>query len=93
MSETTIDELRWVRPDLVEPFRAALPGARATVLGRLWGAFAREPLPGVTARHREGETLIVTLRHAPGWRRPTRMPGGSPKCPRASPWQARRNGP
>lgn len=63
MSETTIDELRWVRPDLVEPFRAALPGARATVLGRLWGAFAREPLPGVTARHRERETLIVTLRH------------------------------
>lgn len=62
MTEPTIDELRRVRPALVEPFTAALPGARATVLGRLWGAFARESLPGVTARQREAETLIVTLR-------------------------------
>ncbi|NUS81671.1 MAG: iron transporter [Streptomyces sp.] len=61
MPETTTDELCRVRPDLVEPFTAALPGARATVLGRLWGAFAREPLPGVTARQREAEQLIVTL--------------------------------
>ncbi|MFD7004244.1 IucA/IucC family protein [Streptomyces mirabilis] len=62
MSQTTIDELRRVRPDLVEPFTAALPGAQATVLGRLWGAFSREPLPGVTSRQREGDTLVVTLR-------------------------------
>lgn len=59
--DTTIDELRRVRPELVEPFAAALPGARATVLGRLWGALAREPLAGVTARRREAGMLIVTL--------------------------------
>ncbi|GHI09789.1 iron transporter [Streptomyces cellostaticus] len=60
--EATIEELRRVRPDLVEPFMAAFPGARATVLGRLWGAFGREPLPGVTARQRAADTLVVTLR-------------------------------
>ncbi|MDX2675381.1 IucA/IucC family protein [Streptomyces sp. NY05-11A] len=58
---TTIDELRRVRPDLVEPFRAALPGARATVLGRLWGAFSREELPGIAERTRESGTLVVHL--------------------------------
>ncbi|MEU6577943.1 IucA/IucC family protein [Streptomyces sp. NPDC046805] len=63
MSQTsTIDELRRVRADLVEPFTAALPGARAAVLGRLWGAFAREPLPGVTGRRKKADTLVVTLR-------------------------------
>ncbi|MGW3201567.1 IucA/IucC family protein [Streptomyces sp. NPDC001118] len=61
--DTTTAELRRVRPDLVEPFMAAWPGARATVLGRLWGAFAREPLPGVTARQQAAETIVVTLRH------------------------------
>ncbi len=60
--DTTIDELRRVRPDLAEPFAAAFPGARATVLGRLWGALAREPLPGVAVRQREADTLVVTLR-------------------------------
>ncbi|MEX2970613.1 IucA/IucC family siderophore biosynthesis protein [Streptomyces sp. C184] len=58
---STIDELRRVRPDLVEPFTAALPGARATVLGRLWGALAREPLPGVVDRNRDAETLVIRL--------------------------------
>lgn len=62
MLETTTDELRRVRPALVEPFMAALPGARATVLGRLWGAFGREPLPGMSARRKEAETLVVDLR-------------------------------
>ncbi|GAA3778379.1 IucA/IucC family protein [Streptomyces chiangmaiensis] len=61
MSQTPVDELRRTRPDLVEPFRAALPGARATVLGRLWGAFSREPLPGVIGRRREPDTLVVDL--------------------------------
>ncbi|EST36402.1 IucA/IucC family protein [Streptomyces roseochromogenus] len=61
--DSTFSELRRVRPDLVEPFLDALPGARATVLGRLWGAFAREPLPGVTARQQTAETLVVTLHH------------------------------
>ena len=34
------------RPDLAIRYRAQLPGARAGVLARLWGALAREPLPG-----------------------------------------------
>jgi siderophore synthetase component len=56
-----IDELRVARPDLVEPFSAALAGAQATVLGRLWGAFAREPLPGIAQRARAADTLVITL--------------------------------
>ncbi|MEV7325899.1 IucA/IucC family protein [Streptomyces sp. NPDC093970] len=56
-----IDELRRIRPDLVDPFADALPGARATVLSRLWGAFAREPLPGVATRRRARESLVVEL--------------------------------
>ncbi|MFJ9817698.1 IucA/IucC family protein [Streptomyces sp. NPDC101151] len=67
MYEATIDatlaELGSKRPDLLQPFMAALPGARATVLARLWGAFGREPLPGLTARWRDAETLIVDLRN------------------------------
>jgi siderophore synthetase component len=57
----TIKELREVRPDLVEPFCAAFSGARASVLGRLWGAFAREPLPGIARRVRTGDALVITL--------------------------------
>ncbi|MER6026294.1 IucA/IucC family protein [Streptomyces sp. NPDC001851] len=58
---STINELRHVRPELIAPFKAALPGARATVLGRLWGAFAREPLPGIADRHHHAGTLVVRL--------------------------------
>ncbi|MGW0883086.1 IucA/IucC family protein [Streptomyces sp. NPDC002671] len=61
MSQTPVDELRRTRPDLVESFTAALPGARATVLGRLWGAFVREPLPGLTGHRRESGILVVRL--------------------------------
>ncbi|MET8180163.1 IucA/IucC family protein [Streptomyces sp. NPDC005336] len=61
MTETTRAELCRVRPELVEPFTAALPGARAAVLGRLWGAFAREPLPGIAERHHEADDLVVTV--------------------------------
>ncbi|MEU0966040.1 IucA/IucC family protein [Streptomyces sp. NPDC005917] len=56
-----IDELRRTRPDLVESFTAALPGARATVLGRLWGALSREPVPGVTGHHRASDRLVLDL--------------------------------
>ncbi|MFF7748967.1 IucA/IucC family protein [Streptomyces sp. NPDC007971] len=67
MPETTIDatigELSRTRPDLVQPFMMALAGARATVLARLWGAFGREPLPGLAARRQDAETLIVDLRN------------------------------
>jgi staphyloferrin A synthase len=41
--------LRANRPDLADRFTAELPGARAAVLARLWGAIAREPLPGKVA--------------------------------------------
>ena len=58
---STIDDLRAVRPDLVGPFMAELPGARATVLGRLWGAFAREPLPGIADRRHDSGTLVIRL--------------------------------
>jgi siderophore synthetase component len=35
--------------------------ARAAILGRLWGALAREPIPGILARQRDGATLLVRL--------------------------------
>ncbi|WP_269859238.1 IucA/IucC family protein [Streptomyces sp. RPT161] len=63
MRDTVVDEVRAVRPELAEAFSAELPGSRATVLGRLWGALAREPLPGVRGVRAQGETLIVELRH------------------------------
>jgi hypothetical protein len=44
--------LRAHRPDLADRFTAELPGARAAVLARLWGAIAREPLPGRSAAPR-----------------------------------------
>jgi siderophore synthetase component len=49
------------RPVLAGRYRAHLPGARAAVLARLWGALGREPVPGVAARHRDGDALVVTL--------------------------------
>ena len=36
-----------------------LPGARAAVLGRLWGALTREPIVGITDRTLAGGTLSV----------------------------------
>lgn len=54
-----------VRPDLVDGYRAALPGARAAVLARLWGALGREPVPGLVGRARHGDRLTVTF--AGGW--------------------------
>jgi siderophore synthetase component len=42
--------LRNLRPDLLERYDAAVPGARAAVLSRLLGALDREPLPGVERR-------------------------------------------
>src|SRR5258706_263718 len=35
--------------------------ARAAVLGRLWGALSREPIPGITQRRRDGDALTVRL--------------------------------
>lgn len=39
----------------------ALAAASAAILGRLWGAFAREPIPGVARRGTDGGMLTVTL--------------------------------
>jgi staphyloferrin A synthase len=59
----TRSDLSVLCPDLVERYDAAVPGARAAVLARLLGALDREPLPGVTDRHRQGTggTGRVTL--------------------------------
>ncbi|MDR7275911.1 IucA/IucC family protein [Catenuloplanes atrovinosus] len=57
----TRDDLGRLRPDLVAAYDAALPGAHAAVLTRLWGAIAREPIPGLGARTPRGDRLTVTL--------------------------------
>ncbi|MFE3635687.1 IucA/IucC family protein [Streptomyces cellostaticus] len=44
------EELAAVRPGLLPRYRAALPGARAAVLTRLWRALAYEPLPWLSRR-------------------------------------------
>ncbi|HEY3008440.1 MAG TPA: IucA/IucC family protein [Micromonosporaceae bacterium] len=59
--QTTLTALTRDRPDLAERYVAELPGARAAVLSRLWGALAREPLPGVASRAVHGGQLAVTL--------------------------------
>ncbi|MDT4993933.1 MAG: hypothetical protein QOH97_3825 [Actinoplanes sp.] len=60
-AEQTRDALTGLRPDLVEDYDRALPGARATVLSRLLGALDREPLPTLTGRSRQNGTLRVAL--------------------------------
>ncbi len=40
---------------------ATIPGARAAVLARLWGALSREPVPGVTSRRDDGRSVTLTL--------------------------------
>ena len=59
-------ELRTVRPALLSPYAAELPGARGAVLTRLWRGLAHEPLPWVT--HREARNGALTLRLADGRR-------------------------
>ncbi|MGH3914360.1 MAG: IucA/IucC family protein [Pseudonocardiaceae bacterium] len=53
-------DLRRLRPELANPYCAALPAARATVLVRLWRGLCIDPLPRVTGRRPDGaETMIV----------------------------------
>jgi DNA polymerase-3 subunit chi len=56
------EELSAVRPDLSARYAAALPGARAAVLTRLWRALAYEPLPWVARREadRDGHPVRLT---------------------------------
>ncbi|WP_327302580.1 IucA/IucC family siderophore biosynthesis protein [Streptomyces sp. NBC_01298] len=49
------------RPGLGAAYAAALPGARAAVLTRLWRAFAFEPLPWITHRERGSGALVLRL--------------------------------
>jgi staphyloferrin A synthase len=58
---TTAAALNRIRPDLAGPYTAALPGARAAVLGRLWGALAREPIAGLSGVTRVDGDLVVSL--------------------------------
>ncbi|MFD4790275.1 IucA/IucC family protein [Streptomyces sp. NPDC058459] len=55
------EELAAVRPALRDRCRAALPGARAAVLTRLWRALAHEQLPWVAARTAGAHGLTVRL--------------------------------
>ncbi|WP_203754106.1 IucA/IucC family protein [Actinoplanes cyaneus] len=55
-----------LRPDLVERYDAALPGARAAVLRRLHLALDREPLPGAGTDHPETDPIELTERLWPG---------------------------
>ncbi|MET7285495.1 IucA/IucC family protein [Streptomyces sp. NPDC005573] len=55
------EELAAVRPGLLDRYRAALPGARAAVLTRLWRAFAHEPLPWIIRRTRGAHSLTLHL--------------------------------
>ncbi|MFE6052634.1 IucA/IucC family protein [Kitasatospora sp. NPDC056446] len=48
-------------PELVTRFDAVRPAARAAVLGRLWGALAREPLPGLLWRKDDASSLTVAF--------------------------------
>ncbi|MHC6624972.1 IucA/IucC family protein [Streptomyces globosus] len=58
--EAVSAELAEVRPDLVAAYGAALGGARAAVLTRLWRALASEPLPWVVRRERgPGGTAVL----------------------------------
>ncbi|MBT2480787.1 IucA/IucC family siderophore biosynthesis protein [Streptomyces sp. ISL-94] len=50
-----------VRPALGPSYEAALPGARAAVLTRLWRALAFEPLPWVVGRERGPGGLALRL--------------------------------
>lgn len=59
--ESVAAELAGVRPDLGPTYDAALPGARAAVLTRLWRALAYEPLPWVVGRERGPDGLVLRL--------------------------------
>ncbi|WP_239132168.1 IucA/IucC family protein [Paractinoplanes durhamensis] len=62
----TREDLAELRPDLLERYDTALPGARAAVMGRLTGALDRETLPGLVTRGGGSVTFQgVTVRYSP----------------------------
>ncbi|WP_188189310.1 IucA/IucC family protein [Nonomuraea sp. SYSU D8015] len=69
MEEHFAAELAAVRPGLSAAYRAALPGARAAVLGRLWRSLLYEPLPGVAPSPAGGQGAADPASASPpgGW--------------------------
>ncbi|OKK22160.1 iron transporter [Streptomyces sp. CB00455] len=59
--EAVAAELAVVRPELGTAYAAALGGARAAVLTRLWRALACEPLPWIVGREAGAGGLAVLL--------------------------------
>ncbi|WP_030762125.1 IucA/IucC family protein [Streptomyces sp. NRRL F-2664] len=59
--EAVAAELATVRPALAPAYDAALRGARAAVLTRLWRALAFEPLPWVVGRETGPDGLVLLL--------------------------------
>jgi staphyloferrin A synthase len=57
----TVSVLGAYRPELVPAVSAAVPGARAAVLARLWGALGREPVSEVTGRRVVDGQLVLGL--------------------------------
>ncbi|MFI9361610.1 IucA/IucC family protein [Kitasatospora sp. NPDC053057] len=55
------EELAGLRPELTSGYLAALPGARATVLARLWRGLVHEPLPWAAARARGSDGISIRL--------------------------------
>ncbi|MGA5822625.1 IucA/IucC family protein [Kitasatospora sp. NPDC094028] len=54
-------ELGGIRPDLVDAYLGALPGARAAVLARLWRGLVHEPLPWIDGRVATAEGVGLLL--------------------------------
>ncbi|MEV8322130.1 IucA/IucC family protein [Kitasatospora sp. NPDC056731] len=54
-------ELLATLPELVTRYDAVRPAAQAAVLGRLWGALVREPLPGLLWRKGDDSSLTVAF--------------------------------
>lgn len=53
-------DLRRIRPELADPYRLALPAARASVLARLWRGLCLDPLPRIAGRYQaDTETVII----------------------------------
>lgn len=71
--EAVAAEVADVRPSLGPSYAAALDGARAAVLTRLWRALAFEPLPWVVGRAHTPDGLALRLAGVPGWRARSRI--------------------
>ncbi|MHA7956841.1 IucA/IucC family protein [Streptomyces sp. L500] len=55
------EELDRVRPESASAYLAALPGARAAVLARLWRGLVHEPLPWITTRSPASDGVALRL--------------------------------